>query len=114
MAIHNPLRSADSLDLASAAEARGHTLLFIFVLQRTDVEIFIDCLVAATKGCRKVSVLREAINDVGITAGVENVHRGCKFFTDCSIWAMVGCREHVIVDGLVVEMMQVGVDLRVA
>jgi len=78
------------------------------------VVYFIDLFVATTKGCRKVSVLRETINDIGVAACVEDVHSRGKLLTKLAIRSMVGCGEHVIVDGLVVEVMQVGVHLRVA
>jgi len=42
------------------------------------------------------------------------VHSGGKLFTNLAIWAMVWCGEHVIVDGLVVEVMQVSINLGAA
>jgi len=71
-------------------------------------------LVTASKRCREVGVLWEAIRDTGVATRVEDVHGGCKLFTNFAIWAMVGCGEHVIVDSLVVEMMQMRVHLRAA
>jgi len=78
------------------------------------VNLILHRLVTAPEGCRKINILRKPISDVGIAAGVEDVHGGSKLFTNLAIWAMVGCGEHVIVDGLVVEMMQVRVHLRAA
>jgi len=112
MAIYNPLRRTDSFNLTRTAKARG--LASSYCAGCRFVVHFIDRLVAAAKGCRKVSILGEAIDDVGIAARVEDVHAWSKLFTNLAIWAMVGCGEHIVVDGLVVEMMQVGVYLRVA
>jgi len=110
VAIYDPLWYTDSLNLTGAAKARGCAILNFCCVCESMV-LCINRLVAATKSCRKVSVLREAVNDVGVTARVEDVHGGSKLFTNLAIRAMVGCGEHVIVDGLVVEVMQVSVHL---
>jgi len=51
---------------------------------------------------------------VGVAARVEDVHAWGKLFANLAIRAMVWGGERIIVDGLVVEMVQVCVHLRAA
>jgi len=105
MAIYDPFRHTGCFNFAGTAQARGGASLG---------RCFIDLLVAATESCREVGVLWKAIDDVGVATWVKDVHSGCERCPNLAVGAMIGCDEHVIVDRLVVEMMQVRIHFRAA